>query len=128
MVSCSAVGSLRFDNVAVLPCLVHIKGYWKCPTYGLGTWGGLRELATCNLCGVAGVGLWHIRVESRELLVHRAELPFGVLACLPAWALESCGSVPELELKVRYTGLCLRAVICGYKRVCSRQRAGDVTN
>ena len=75
------------------------------------------ELATCSLCGVAGVGLWHILVECRELLVHRAVLPFGALAYLPAWALESCESVPELESKVRYTGLCLCAVICGYKRV-----------
>ena len=73
-------------------------------------------LESCSLCGMGDIGLQHIIVECVELLPHRAELPFGALHRLPHWAMESCESMEELEPRVRYTGLCLCAAICGYQR------------
>ena len=95
-------------------CISRVTGSVPMMVWGRGE--AAVELESCSLCGLRGVGLWHILVECRELLSHRVDLPHGARAGLPAWALESCESVPELELRVRYTGLCLCAVICGYRR------------
>ena len=76
--------------------------------------GGLvAELDVCSLCGMAGVGLQHILADCSSLCAHRRLLPVEAQQQLPSWALFGSEVMYELAPRVRYTGVCLCALVCG---------------
>ena len=82
--------------------------------------GGRSGLCTrldhCCLCGQRDACLDHVLTRCPVLQIHRAGLPHEVLPVRLAWVLMYADSLPELEAKVRFFGLCIGAVIAGLPR------------
>lgn len=79
--------------------------------------GGLVEtMAQCCLCDQRQVGLQHVLTECPCLLTHRSTLPPAVLPILLRWVLDYSGSFSDLDIKVRYFGLCVSTVVHGLPR------------
>ena len=69
------------------------------------------RLDHCCLCGGRDAGLDHVLARCPALRVHRAGLPQEVLPVHLAWVLMYADSLAELEVKVRFFGLCMCALI-----------------